>query len=225
MPFALLLPFIDKTYAAWPVWSGSTPKPVKFQPTSRKVAAKLWHRARHFDRMTKRGDRCHGGAVGPTALQVLHALIFDFLNYTSGRLDPSYAAIARAANLSVRTVASALQRLHELRILNWVRRCSESVRDGRYVREQETNPYAVLPDSQWRGYVPPAEAPKPLPGTWGDPARLPDALEAAVLDRRSGGDPRDQLKLLRQATGNDDGGRLAMALARLGATVGERGQN
>jgi hypothetical protein len=33
----------------------------------------------------------------------------------------------------VRTVASALQRLRELGILNWVRRCAKSWRDGRFV--------------------------------------------------------------------------------------------
>jgi hypothetical protein len=36
-----------------------------------------------------------GGAVGHTGLLVLHTLIFDFLNFSTGRLDPSYAAIAR----------------------------------------------------------------------------------------------------------------------------------
>jgi hypothetical protein len=68
----------------------------------------------------------HGGAVGHTGLQVLHTLIFDFLNYASGRLDPSYAAIARKANVCERAVATALKRLRELGILNWVRRCAQS---------------------------------------------------------------------------------------------------
>jgi len=49
-------------------------------------------------------------AVGPSALQVLHALIFDFLNYTTGRLDLSYKAIARQANLCERAVADGLKR-------------------------------------------------------------------------------------------------------------------
>jgi hypothetical protein len=40
-------------------------------------------------------------------LTVLEALLFDFLNYTSGQLDPSYAAIARKANVCVRTVIPA----------------------------------------------------------------------------------------------------------------------
>ena len=95
---------------------------------------------------------------------MLHALIFDFLNHRTGRLDPSYAAIAAKAGVCVRTVATALRRLRELGILNWVRRCAESWRDGRFVLEQQTNAYAVLPESQWRGYRPPLEAPEP---EWG----------------------------------------------------------
>jgi hypothetical protein len=58
----------------------------------------------------------------------------------------------------VRTVASALKHLRELGILNWVRRCGESWRDGRFVLEQDTNAYAVLPETQWRGYRPPPGA-------------------------------------------------------------------
>ena len=41
------------------------------------------------------------------------------------------------------SVATALKRLRELGILNWVRRCAETWRDGRFVLEQETNAYAV----------------------------------------------------------------------------------
>src|SRR4249919_4010650 len=108
-----------------------------------------------------------------------HTLIFDFLNHRTGRLDPSYEAIARQAGVCVRAVATALARLRELGILHWLRRCAESWRDGRFVLEQETNAYAVLPESQWRGYRPPAEVPAPAAGTWGEPVRLPDTLAAA----------------------------------------------
>ena len=152
----------SKTYAAWPVWSGSTTKEIRFQPMPKKAATKLFHRARDFDRRTRRKDH-HGGAVGHSALQVLHSLIFDFLNFSSGVLDPSYAEIARAANVCERTVRNALRRLKELGILNWVKRCVEGWQDGRFVLEQETNAYAVLPDSQWRGYSPPPEAPATQP--------------------------------------------------------------
>ncbi len=42
------------------------------------------YRVRNFDRRTHQPGR-HGGAVGHSGLQVLHALIFDFLNdRTSG---------------------------------------------------------------------------------------------------------------------------------------------
>lgn len=155
-----------KSYAAWPVWSGSTTKTVRYQPLPRKAATKLFHRARDFDRRTRRKDH-HGGAVGHAALQVLHALIFDFLNYASGELDPSYEAIARKANVCRRTVANSLKRLRELGILNWVKRCAEKMVDGRFTLEQETNAYAILPPSQWRGYKEPPEPPPPPPGTWG----------------------------------------------------------
>ena len=110
-----------QTYAAWPVWSDSTTAPVRFAPLAKKAAVRLWHRARDFDRTTRQPGR-HGGALGHTGLQVLHALVFDFLNFATGRLDPSYAAIARKANVCERTVATALARLKELGILHWVRR-------------------------------------------------------------------------------------------------------
>jgi hypothetical protein len=172
------------TLAPWPVWSGSTAAPIRFQPMAKKAAVRLWHRARDFDRGTHQPGR-HGGSVGHTALQVLHSLIFDFLNHSTGRLDPSYAAIARKAGVCVRTVAAALKRLRELGILNWVRRCAESWRDGRFVLEQETNAYAVLPETQWRGYRPPAEPPGPAPGSW----RLPAASRAARPSAGSWGGP------------------------------------
>jgi hypothetical protein len=203
-----------KTYAAWPVWSGSTTKEIRFQPMPKKAATKLWHRARAFDRQTHVTGK-HGGAVGSAALQVLHSLIFDFLNYTTGRLDPSHAAIARAAGVCERTVRNALNRLRDLGILNWVRRCAESRRDGRFVLEQETNAYAVLPDSQWRGYSAPQEPPGPAPGTWGDHPPLPSQLAQAAQERRDGADMRRMIQVLDA----DPGDGLARALARLGQAM------
>jgi hypothetical protein len=203
-----------KTYAAWPVWSDSTTKEIKFQPMPKKAAVKLWHRARAFDRQTRRKDR-HGGAVGHSALQVLHALIFDFMNFRSGRLDPSYAAIAKAANVCERTVNNAITRLKELGILNWVRRCAESMRDGRYVLEQETNAYAVLPSSQWRGYREPPEAPPPAAGTWGDHPPLPSLLAQAAAERQAGGTMQGVIGIL----DSDPTDALALALARLGKAM------
>jgi len=95
---------LARTHAPWPVWSDSTTQTVRFQPMPKKAAVRLWHRARDFDRGTHQPGR-HGGAVGHVGLAVLHALIFDFLNHRTGRLDPSYEAIARKAGVCVRTVA------------------------------------------------------------------------------------------------------------------------
>jgi hypothetical protein len=189
----------------------------RFAPMPKKAAVHLWHRARKADRLSRQPGR-HGGAVGHTALQVLHALIFDFQNFTSGRLDPSYAAIARKANVCERTVASALARLKQLGIPAWVRRCAESWRDGRYVREQQTNAYGLRPETEWRGCTLPAEPPAPLPGTWGEPARMPDALAAAVIEQRASKDPASVLRVL---AGGRPGG-LEAALASLGSAIAAR---
>jgi hypothetical protein len=208
-PLSHLLPALPgigapQTYAAWPVWSDSTTTPIRFVPMAKKAAVRLWHRARDFDRGTHEPGR-HGGAVGHVGLIVLHALIFDFLNHRTGRLDPSYAAIARKAGVCVRTVASALKRLRELGILAWVRRCAESWRDGRFVLEQETNAYGLLPETGWRGYRPPQEPPAP----WGEPAPMPSVLAQAAAEA---GDLRAVVGIL----GTDPKDRLAAALARLG---------
>jgi hypothetical protein len=206
-----------KTYAAWPVWAESTTKEVRFQPIPKKAATRLWHRARDFDRQTRRAGK-HGGAVGHAALQVLHAMLFDFLNYTSGRLDPSYAAIARKANVCQRTVANAVKRLRDLGILNWVRRCAESRKDGRFVLEQETNAYAVLPATQWRGYSPPVEATPPHADTWGSTPPLPSLLAQATAESANGANLLRMVAVL----DSDPRDELAMRLARLGQALQAR---
>lgn len=204
----------QQTYAAWPVWSGSTTKEIKFQPLRKKQATRLWHRARDFDRQTREPGH-HGGKVGHAALQVLHTLIFDFLNYASGRLDPSHAAIARKANVCERTVRNALNRLRGLGILNWVRRCAESWRDGKFCLEQETNAYAVLPDSQWRGYTSPPEPPAPDPATWGATPPLPSVIEQAAAESRETGSLLATARILAYAAS----GGVEAALAQLAWTM------
>lgn len=184
-----------KTYAAWLVWSGSTTEEVRFQPIKQKVAVKLWHRARDFDRRTRQPGK-YGGIVGHAALQVLHALIFDFLNFKTGQLDPSYETIARNANVCLRTVGYALKRLRELGILNWVKRCTKTWHDGRFVLEQDTNAYAMLPATQWRGYRPPQEPPAPWPDVWGATPPLHDELDLAAEELRQGGGMRTAIGIL-----------------------------
>src|SRR3954453_13717456 len=210
-----LLALTEQTHAPYPVWSGSTTKPVQFTPLPKKAAMRLWRYAQELDRQTKQKG-CHGGAIGHTGLKGLHTLISDFLNFASGRLDPSYAAIARKANLCESAVASALKRLHAAGILAWVRRCREGWTDGRYWREQLTNAYALLPSTGWRGFPPaPDGTAAPHPGTLGKPLAMPSILTAAAMERRAGGTLKAAIQVLDLGPVNG----LEAALARLGRAV------
>jgi len=210
-----LLDLTEPTYAPHPVWSASTSKPVQFTPLPKKAAMRLWQYARDFDRQTKEKG-CHGGAIGHTGLQVLQVLLFDFLNFTTGRLDPSQAAIAGKANLCPRAVADALKRLYGLGILTWVRRCAESWEGGRYVRRQLTNAYALLPSTGWHGFRPPHdEPPLPHPDTWGKPPPMPSILAAAAMEGRAGGTLKAAIQVLELGPVNG----LEAALARLGQAM------
>lgn len=188
------------SYAPAPIWAGSTTGQVKYQPMSRKHAAKLWHEARRFERASRRPGQ-QDGALGRNALAVLYVLLFDFMNYGSGRLDPAVATIARVANISPRSARRGLDALKRVGVLNWVRRCLAELNDaGRLVFRQLTNAYAVLPVGQWLGHRPRPEAPPPAAGTWGDHPPLPSALEQAVAESTFAGrlamlesDPRDSL--------------------------------
>jgi hypothetical protein len=210
----LLPPAPQTTYAAWPVWRDSTTKEVKFQPVTKRQAVKLWHDARRFERQTRQPGK-QDGAIGRNGMAVLHALLFDFLNYRSGALYPSWAAIAFKACISVRSVGRGLVMLKAAGVLNWLRRCIEDWIDGRFTLRQETNAYAVLPCSQWRGYSAPPPAPPPDPGTWGDHPPMPRGLDLAAIVAREGGDLRARIAALE----SDAGDGLAAALARLGRLV------
>ena len=200
-----------KTYAPWPVWSDSTTKEVKFQPLPKKAATRIWHRARDFDRKTRRKDTT-AEPWGRPRLQVLaHAdLRLPQLQQRAAR--PVLCGDSPQGEFVCAHGRSALRRLKELGILNWVRRCAEKWKDGRFVLEQETNAYAVLPPSQWRGYKEPPEPPPPAPGTWGDHPPLPSQIEQAVTEQQEGGGRGTVVQIL----DSDPGDQLAVALARLG---------
>lgn len=205
-----------KTFAAFPVWSNSTTRDVKFSPLPKKEAVRIFHHARRFERQTAIARRdAYGritrqGKVSRMGILVLHALLFDFLNFKSGRLDPSYQAMAAAACVSVRSVARALVKLKAAGILDWVRRCSGTMDDKRFVLEQDSNAYGVTPASQWPGYRAPVDPPPPDPGAWGASPALPGALAMAAQETAAGS-PRAALAHLE----SDPGDLLALALARL----------
>src|SRR3954469_12284273 len=186
-----------------PVWRDSTNATVRFVPISRKQATRIWQKARRLDMRTGRKGR-HGGIIGRSALTVLSVLIFDFLDYASGRLDPSQAAIARKARMCERTVAKALQKLKFLGILNWLRRCHEERGPWGIRLKQYTNAYVIT--------EPPIltkdDPPPPEPHEWGVVPPLPDTMTQAVEAIRNG-DRRTMLAALEA----DPGDELAMLWA------------
>ena len=203
------LPGIDspKTFAAWPVWRDSTTDEVGFVALSKKEAARRWHKARRFDRQTHTAGK-HGGVIGRTALAVYNALLFDFLDFGSGQLDPSYDAIAAKAGVCRRAVADALARLRDFGLLHWQRRSRpEPEEGGGYRQVQITNAYAVLSLANWKGYYEPPPPPPPHPSTWGATPPLDPLADA--MDELRHGQPRAALAILEA----DPGDPIAAALA------------
>jgi hypothetical protein len=207
---------VPPSHAPWPVWRDSTTKPVKFPPLKKAKAAQLYRKARAHDRRThERGSGKHGGALGRTALNVLQTLLFDFQNYTTGRLDPSIDAIALKAGCGATAVKNALKKLKSLGFLTWLRRAKEA-RDenGGYILQQETNAYAILPETNWVGYE---EPPQPTVEPWqiGATPPLAPTVDRAALEAQAG-NTASAIAVLEE----DPKNALALALARLGRAVG-----
>ena len=206
------LPCLGRFAEIWPVHADSARGQVKFHAITRKQAFEIWNRAREWERDSRQpGQR--GGVIGFVGMRVLDALLWHFLDRRTGRLDPSYDAIARIAAVGRSAVADALQQLKRLGLINWVRRCTERFIGGRFTLEQETNAYAVLPPSQWLFFKPRrTEPPPPQPGTWGDHPPLPDLMTQAQDDRRGGSSMSAALAVLELDPAGDP---LAAAVARL----------
>jgi DNA-binding transcriptional ArsR family regulator len=92
-----------------------------FRPLNRGQRGKILRLAEEMDQRTKRRGR-HGGELGRPALAVLRALVTKFHNVVSGRLDPSIASIAAAANVARSTAQTALDRLERAGLIERVRR-------------------------------------------------------------------------------------------------------
>jgi hypothetical protein len=211
------MPHINHISVPWPVWRDSTTTPVRFAPLSKKEAVKLFHKAREFERQTRLPGK-QDGVLGRNGLAVLHTLIFDCLNYQTGRLDPSQKTIARKACISERSVARGLVKLKDAGVLTWLRRAGET-RDekGRFCLKQDTNAYGIVPPSQWRGFIERNEPPAPSPDTWGATPPLPDVITQAITEMRRG-NQHATLDML-EADPND---ALALALASFRRAIDAR---
>jgi hypothetical protein len=83
-----------KTYAAWPVWSGSTTAEVKWPKVVKDTVISWFHQARNWNALKHAAGR-YGGTLGSSCLLVLQCLVFDCQNWRTGQLDPSYERIGQ----------------------------------------------------------------------------------------------------------------------------------
>ncbi len=142
----------------------------------RNARARLLFQAEALDRRTHQPGR-HGGVLKRTGLAVLKALLFGFHNVVTGRCDPGYDALARAAGVARSTLATALGRLEAAGLIVRTRRQAGAVRF--------TNAYAFkVSETAWSESRPqtttkPVEHPKTAKtGPTGDRVRaLLGALE------------------------------------------------
>jgi hypothetical protein len=210
------LPGFDspKTYAAWPVWSGSTTDEIKWPKVVKEAVVAWYHKARNWNALKEAAGR-YGGTLGSSCLRVLECLAFDFQNYRTGRLDPSYEGIAAKTGLGRSAVAEALRRLKQLGLIHWQQRSAHHWHGGRFQLRQITNAYALLPPSQWHGFDARPDAPPPDPGTWGDHPPLPDAITQAITEKKQGGSFGQMLTRLE----DDPTDELAAAWARIGRHI------
>ena len=87
----------------------------------RNARARLLFQAEALDRRTHQPGQ-HGGCLKRTGLAVLRALLFTFANVVTGRCDPGYDTLARAAGVARSTVAVALARLEAAGLIVRTRR-------------------------------------------------------------------------------------------------------
>ena len=114
-----------------------------WRPFRPQDAAAYMMAAERFDcagRMEARRDRSGGknGPLGHIALDVLRDLLRR-IDYRTGRLDPSLAAIAHRIGRSVAAVVDALKRLRLHGFADWLRRYEPTGNTGRGPQVQQTS--------------------------------------------------------------------------------------
>jgi hypothetical protein len=92
-----------------------------YRPIPTEARALVMDRAETLERRTK-GKGQRDGVLGQSALMVLRALLFHFLDTKSGKLDPSYKQIHKQTGFCVQTICVALKRLERAGILEIQRR-------------------------------------------------------------------------------------------------------
>ena len=96
----------------------------------------------------------HGGCLKDSGLQLLRALLFQFLDCRTGRLDPSLDTLARATGHCRATIVAALRRLRQAGFVTWVQRVALVRIDGQLRPQQVTNGYAIGTGHAPTGFMP-----------------------------------------------------------------------
>lgn len=199
----------------WPVHRNSFRVLPGFTRISKENAYALYRRARQYDRKGRIPNQ-QRGTLGSAALRVLETLIFDFYNFSTGRLDPAYEAIARKANLARSTVALALKKLAALGIIKWLRRCEGDNTPNGWRLRQISNAYELAPYSNWLAYInDDPDPPPPHPDTIGAHPPLPSLTNQAAAELQQATPTQSAITILSQ----DPNDSFALALARLGTAI------
>jgi hypothetical protein len=189
--------FIDaSSRGIWRVWRDSFKKWL-LVPLPRKTLRAYYREAQRYNMATR-------GALGGSAMRVLHEMIEHYCDDITGECTPSKQQLATRLGLCVRTVANALDRLRAFGLLDWVRRCIDD-RDehGRFQLKQISNAYSIKSPASWKGYradkVPAqpkaaaAPAPSPAPSR---PWRPQPIMTAAEMVAHYQANPSRLAKLL-----------------------------
>ena len=207
---------------AWPrKVDGRTGQPVRrdshpyeagaawFQPTTKRAVTRIMRGAERLEKLCRRRrakGRHWGAELRPMDLHILEALLFQAMDWATGKLDWSYDQIQAATGRSRQAIADALFRLDRLGIVKRLRRFirTEAAGAGPQV-QQATNAYRVDLPARLAALVGMGPDREPPP---------PDDHAHAVLQARMANDVAEAAHTGRATLGT--------ALAKLGAAVDAR---
>lgn len=118
---------------------------------AKRVIAAVLRAARELEKKTRRERQelkpgARNGILGQVGLDILEAMYNRFLDYRTGRLEPSIEAIANATGYAYSAVHAALVRLRDCGFVQWVRRSRplDNAGNAGPQVEQIPNAYAML---------------------------------------------------------------------------------
>lgn len=95
-----------------------------YRPITSQLASKIMRGAERFAKaaMRARMKGARRGILTDIDLQILEALVFRFMDWRSGRLEPTYAMIAAETGRARATIAASLERLEAAGFIERMRR-------------------------------------------------------------------------------------------------------